>query len=412
MSSSMIRNLKMRLLPPSSRSFHERSDRIYEHQDIANNQLFELAHTTEDASHRAEERLNALGVQLSELNQRFNELSGKIDRLSSKLATLEAHHNLQFDALYRNTEHGESPFESRCRLFSQLPDATGDTYIMQRATAKLMNALDSICCKLDIPYWISYGTLIGAYTRHDFIPWDDDIDICMFRHDIKRLTDELANDETYKVTTVYDRYVLCKQYRFTTRDDSNPCFIDLGAWDWATSFSQDNESTIRQLRLDLMRDLENEMPAYWNERPYLFHPSGGFVAQCSDVSIEDQDAELALQTIDVIDDIFSRYQAKAYELGILTEESNSKGVAYGLDNLLAVADRQVILPTQYVFPLQSIAFDRYQFKAPANPKSVLDLYFQNWPYLPQDILGHDHFSKALLRDDKTRNALIRYLASD
>lgn len=136
------------------------------------------------------------------------------------------------------------------------------------------------------------------------------------------------------------------------------------------------------------------------------------MVQCSDVSIEDQDTELALQTISVIDDTFSRYQAKAYELGILTEESKSKGVAYGLDNLLAVADRQVILPTQYVFSLQSIAFDRYQFKAPANPKSVLDLYFQNWPYLPQDILGHDHFSKVLLRDDKTRNALIRYLASD
>lgn len=209
MSSSVIRNLKMRFLPASSRSFHERSDRIYEHQDIANNQITKLAHTTEDANHRVEERFNELDSQLSELSRRLTELNGKIDHLSSKLATLEAHHNLQFDALYRDAEHDESTFESRCRLFSQLPDATGDTYIMQRATAKLMNALDSICCKLDIPYWISYGTLIGAYTRHDFIPWDDDIDICMFRQDIKKFADELANGEIYKVTTVYDRYVLC-----------------------------------------------------------------------------------------------------------------------------------------------------------------------------------------------------------
>lgn len=275
-----------------------------------------------------------------------------------------------------------------------------------------MNALDSICRKLNIPYWISYGTLIGAYTRHDFIPWDDDIDICMFRNDIKKLADELAADETYKVTTVYDRYVLCKQYRFTTRDDNNPCFIDLGAWDWSTSLSQDNENAIRKLRLDLMRDLENEMPAYWDERTYLFHPSGGFVVQCFDISADDQDATLAFQAIDAIDRIFDHYQTKAHELGILTDEPNSEGVAYGLDNLLAVKDRQVILPAQYVFPLQSIAFDRYQFQAPADSKRILDLYFKDWPYLPQDILGHDHFSKAFLKIDRTRNTILKYLSSD
>lgn len=374
--------------------------------------MTELARTAEENNLATEERFSVLANQLSELNQRFTELNGKMDHLSTKLATLEAHHNLQFDALYRHAEQGETPFESRCRLFSQLPDATGDIYIMQRTTAKLMNALDSICRKLNISYWISYGTLIGAYTRHDFIPWDDDIDICMFRSDIKKLAKELAADETYKVTTVYDRYVLCKQYRFTTRDDNNPCFIDLGAWDWAASLSQDNEKAIRQLRLDLMRDLEYEMPAYWNERGYLFHPSGGFVIQCFDTSLEDQDTALALQAIDAIDRIFDRYQAKARELGILTDEPNSEGVAYGLDNLLAVKNRQVILPAQYVFPLQSIAFDSYQFLAPADSKRILDFYFKDWPYLPQDILGHDHFSKSILKNDGTRSALLKYLASD
>ena len=43
--------------------------------------------------------------------------------------------------------------------------------------------------------------------------------------------------------------------------------------------------------------------------------------------------------------------------------------------------------------------------SPAQPKTILDLYFNNWPYLPQDILGHDHFSHEILRDESVRIAL-------
>lgn len=46
---------------------------------------------------------------------------------------------------------------------------------------------DRVCRNNGIPYWLDSGTLIGAARHGGFIPWDDDLDVCILRKDRNRL---------------------------------------------------------------------------------------------------------------------------------------------------------------------------------------------------------------------------------
>lgn len=377
MNEEFFTKIRMRFTPPSSRSYHTRTD------------------DTMYALGRIEDRLARLEREIEERDQ----------KLASLVVAHDTHSKLYLQNIHCMT--GEDPGAAKRRFFAEIPPAEGSMRLYQLANVKLMAALDEICRRNGITYWLCFGALVAAITRSGFIPWDDDIDICLMREELNKLTDALKDDEVYQITTVYDRHVLCKQVRFSAKDEKVPCFIDLCVWDWALSTSHDHDDIMRELRLGLMRELEgkSEDLPYWRENPYLFEGNSGFVVQCGDVDPFLQKRELADPEIGVIQGVFDKYRSMALAEGVLCDKEEAEGIAYGLENLYDVPRRRTIFPRASILPVREIQFEGYSFLAPNRPEDVCDDCYAGWPYLPMDIFAHQHFSKDLIEDRVINQAL-------
>ncbi len=79
------------------------------------------------------------------------------------------------------------------------------TAIKQAWAAALMvlAEIDRICTKYGIEYFADWGTLIGVVRHGGFVPWDDDLDICMKREDYIRFR-EVADRELSPEYVIHD----------------------------------------------------------------------------------------------------------------------------------------------------------------------------------------------------------------
>lgn len=74
----------------------------------------------------------------------------------------------------------------------------------------VLSKIDAICKKHNIKYFADWGTLLGAIRHQGFIPWDDDLDICMLRPDIQRFFEVLETEPNDLIcVNVYNSEGMC-----------------------------------------------------------------------------------------------------------------------------------------------------------------------------------------------------------
>ena len=64
---------------------------------------------------------------------------------------------------------------------------------LQKRQFELLKAVDDICNRLKIKYFLVCGSALGAVKYGGFIPWDDDIDIALFREDYEKFISKAPN---------------------------------------------------------------------------------------------------------------------------------------------------------------------------------------------------------------------------
>ncbi|MBQ6098516.1 MAG: LicD family protein [Methanobrevibacter sp.] len=78
---------------------------------------------------------------------------------------------------------------------------------LQNMELMILKDFIKICAENNLKYYMYGGSLIGVIRHEGFIPWDDDIDVIMFREDYEKFKEiflsshsekyELLSDETY-----------------------------------------------------------------------------------------------------------------------------------------------------------------------------------------------------------------------
>lgn len=87
--------------------------------------------------------------------------------------------------------------------------ATGKLRELQLVELELMEWFVDFCARHDLRYYLLGGTLLGAVRHKGFIPWDDDVDICMPRPDyvkfLETVEEELVGTDMRIESVYHDR---------------------------------------------------------------------------------------------------------------------------------------------------------------------------------------------------------------
>ena len=97
-------------------------------------------------------------------------------------------------------KHSIDYFRDEVREGFYIPTAIKQAWAV---TLDVLAEIDRICERYGIRYFADWGTFLGAVRHGGFVPWDDDLDICMLRDDYIRFR-SVADEELPEHFVIHD----------------------------------------------------------------------------------------------------------------------------------------------------------------------------------------------------------------
>ena len=226
----------------------------------------------------------------------------------------------------------------------------------QMRMLEMLVEVDTICRKHNIPYWIDFGTLLGAVRHKGFIPWDDDVDICVMEKDYKHLREilikELPPQFVFQDTST-DKYAFFTYGR--VRDKRSYCYYPY--------FVKLKE---QGLWIDIFRYEDIPSPQLKNVVDFIYRRAYHEIHHYGDVAYKSKVEIIAKRVVAYLLYPFAWLAKKTVQY---IGERSSKGLL----------GRWAVLPTVYhkenIFPLSEVEFEGHMLYAPGNwDKHLTDIY--------------------------------------
>ncbi len=85
---------------------------------------------------------------------------------------------------------------------------------LHRVLLAMLKDFAVLCEGHNLRWFVAFGTALGAVRDKGFIPWDDDLDICMPREDLEKLVDIVRSDGSGKYSIMNSQ--VCEKYPMAT----------------------------------------------------------------------------------------------------------------------------------------------------------------------------------------------------
>ena len=247
---------------------------------------------------------------------------------------------------------------------------------MQLRMLQMLIFIDKVCFQYNIEYWLDSGTLLGAARHGGFIPWDDDVDICMTRENMLRFVKIMRKE--YKTG----------QYQIQTEKTDPGYFYHWYALrDTKSEYIINNEyhrrKKFRGLQVDIF-PVETEM-----------YPWFKLISQRLTVHKINPLTEKKMPNwlIRIPDFMLRKILFPIFRMYKYSKTSHicdyGYGMPFNMENKVST-----------VFPLAEIQFEGHTFKCPNNPNEYLRTIYGDWDIIPPENKRpiHKHAIDCIIED--------------